>query len=474
MRKINILSVAVLCLCGFSTTEYNLNDKIEDVGEIKNQGILEDYSLIYNKYQSTFDSLIKNNLGWEPKSIEFAKEMDIVNSNKERALYIDFESENGFLVFNEDNVFKFEQSGDLLELRYLSDFSFSLVDNFVLYNDEQERYEKIYSDEFNDIICTESLIPKSPVVYNGQLKNGDGFIYDISSYVSDRYPNYKFVKSNYLKGYEWVSQFDTSVYTINSYKEGDSHASYYASEGNCTINATYSMLSNLPTVKNYNGKMWRYNQSILAGLNPMDYSNAVYADRQYASYGNKVLKNSYYDETKKANYFEYSEVNPLTNVYGKKTIKNMPTLYMQLRNIGIDKGYKPDEGLAISAAETMIEGVNSLYGNNIDMVKSTSNESVVSNLDYGIPSIISTNGSESFSNHAMAVYGYALYSYKKNVMWWTETHYAYFWMVDSGHGPFSNSLFVDSSGNKINWFDPNQSKISFIIANRNSLVWPAC
>lgn len=52
----------------------------------------------------------------------------------------------------------------------------------------------------------------------------------------------------------------------------------------------------------------------------------------------------------------------------------MPTLYMQLRNIGIDKGYKPDEELVISAAETMIEGVNSLYWNNVDMVKSTSNE----------------------------------------------------------------------------------------------------
>lgn len=74
----------------------------------------------------------------------------------------------------------------------------------------------------------------------------------------------------------------------------------------------------------------------------------------------------------------------------------------------------------------------------------------------------------------MAVYGYAKYSYTVDVLWWTETRYAYFWMVDSGHGPINNPLFFDEKGNRINWFDPNQCSVSFGVIDRNNLTWPTC
>jgi hypothetical protein len=65
------------------------------------------------------------------------------------------------------------------------------------------------------------------------------------------------------------------------------------------------------------------------------------------------------------------------------------------------------------------------------------------------------------------------YSYKVQILWWTETRYAYFWCVDSGHGLPNEDIFSDTNGNKINWYDPNGISTSFMPVNQNSLN-PRC
>lgn len=68
----------------------------------------------------------------------------------------------------------------------------------------------------------------------------DGYITNsqIDSYISKYYSGYNVVSENYIRYYDYISQFDTSVYV--KYNDG-----YVYSEGNCVINATFSMLHNM-------------------------------------------------------------------------------------------------------------------------------------------------------------------------------------------------------------------------------------
>ena len=95
VKRLNILSIGALCLGGMTSPQFNLS-KFDE--EIKNKGTFEDYSSIVLKYQNTFNDIIKNFPNWNLNSIQFAKEIDIINSNDKKALYVDFDFSNDFLV----------------------------------------------------------------------------------------------------------------------------------------------------------------------------------------------------------------------------------------------------------------------------------------------------------------------------------------------------------------------------------------
>jgi hypothetical protein len=427
---------------------------------------------------STSNSLeIKNilsKLHIENMNYEYYKMIDIMNS-EEKAYYIDLYEDDGFIVANNSNIYQYVKDVDLNELRHLNEFYYSLTDGFIVYNEEKQHYEKIYDDKYEDVICTSNEVLNSPVKHDGQIKDGDGEIYDLDAYVSNRYPNYKLVEKEYLKGYKISNQFDTSTYIAKYYDENEICRTI-SSEGNCVINATYSMLSNLPTVKNNNNYAWEYNTNYLNGLKGIDCSSSITYDKFYSEYGNKKYYNTEYNADLKKDLKGYWEINYNRNTNGKQTIKDMAQLYMQLRTVALDEGYMPKDGMSFSSTKNMIEKTDDLYGYNLDYELTSSTESVINNIKLGYPSLISTNGSETYGNHAMAVYGYAIYSYEVSVWWWTETRYAYFWAVDSGHITTSYSQFYDEKGNIVNWFDPNSSSTQFGIINRNSLtvLWPTC
>lgn len=448
------------------------SESIIDVNSIKLKGNVADYNGYYSHFLTAINQAKEYNSEWNPSSIEFAKEIDVLNENNDKAVYLDFDGDNGFMVVNDNQVFKVNYSGDLYQLQHLNNFAYSPVDDFVFYSEEKYRYEKIYDDDFVDVICTADEVLGAPAKHNGQESAGDGQIYDLQSYVADRYSNYKYVESSYLKNYRCAYQNENSVFAQKWYKSNGDLASTYSSEGNCVINSTYSMLSNLPTVKNYNGYQWKYNNNYSIGLSGMDYSEDVYTDELYPNYGSHNFISSGYDNSYKDTISKYWEINDFTNSSGKTIITDLPMLYMQLRTVGVQNGYRPNEGMLFSNSEKMVEQIDRFYGYEIDLQLTGSLEAVTSNLSFGIPSLISTNGSETFGNHAMAVYGYAKYSYEVRILWHTETRYAYFWMVDSGWKPSASWNFIDNQGNRINWFDPNQSSTSFAVLNRNTLEWP--
>ena len=471
-KTILLLNTCLLTAClGIPINNKVVNMFMDE--EINLKSNIVDYNYIYSSFKDLFEKAIESNSDWSPKGIEYIKEIEILNNQNKKVYYIDFDCSNGFLVGDSDTIYEFETNGDLVELRHLESFAYSSIDGFVIYNDEKYRYEKIYNNEFSDVICKMEEVLNTPVIHNGQAKEGDGQIYDLNSYVADRYPNYTLVESSYLKGYKWAYQMDNSVYVTNYYRKNGNLVSF-SSEGNCVINATYSMLSNLPTVKNPYYYNWRYNENYFSGTNTMDYSVAVLADQLYADYGDTVYYETVYDQNLNENLDGYREVNYHNNSRSNPSVEDIPILYMQLRTVAIDEGYLPNKGMKFSKTKKLVEETDELYGYNIDFQTTSSTESVISNIKNGIPSLISTNGSETYDDHAMAVYGYAKYSYTVDILWWTETRYAYFWMVDSGHGPINDSSFFDENGNRINWFDPNQCSVSFGVIDRNSLTWPTC
>lgn len=408
-------------------------------------------------------------------AIEYANYIDVVNEDFE-VLYIDFSGDNGFLVLNDetDEIYEFNDHGDLVELRHASNYHYSIHDSFVVFDEVKNIYEKIYDANFEDVICTNDEILSSPEIHGGQDREGDGQIYDLNAYVSSRYPGYTYVQSKYIRNYRVVYQTDNSVYVENTYNSAGYATGGYRSEGNCVINYTFSMLSNLPTLENQYGYCWRYNENYLAAYSPINYSTAVYADSQYSNYGMHNYIKTWYDDDEHDYFSSYWEINNHYNSRYNRAINDLPTLYMQLRTVAISNGYNPTDGMNFSKTKTMVENTDHFYSYDLQLNLSASTDSVISNINYNIPSLISTSGSETFGNHAMTVYGYAKYSYQKQILWWQETHYAYFWMVDSGWWPNNESLFYDSEGNRINWFDPNQCSVSFAVLNRNKLTWPTC
>lgn len=150
-------------------------------------------------------------------AIEYANYIDVVNEDFE-VLYIDFSGDNGFLVLNDetDEIYEFNDHGDLVELRHASNYHYSIHDSFVVFDEVKNIYEKIYDANFEDVICTNDEILSSPEIHGGQDREGDGQIYDLNAYVSSRYPGYTYVQSKYIRNYRVVYQTDNSVYVENT------------------------------------------------------------------------------------------------------------------------------------------------------------------------------------------------------------------------------------------------------------------
>lgn len=429
-----------------------------------------DYTYLYNRFNDAIEKEKAINPNWNPDYIEYAKKITILDASDLDTYYLDFNDDNGFVIIDSSNkIYKFDNKVDLYELKKLNDIAYSLSDGFLYYDNEEQCYKKIYDVKNKDIICKEeSNLIESPTKHNGQDSFGDGQIYDLNAYVLQRYPDYKFVWSNYLKGYNSRYQYDNSVYIFRNECVND-QSSWTTSEGNCVINSCYSLLSNLPTIKDVNNRNCYRNSNFLNGLQTIDYSKDVLKDSQYQKYGTGNFIRTIYDNNLKS----FVDIKSAKN--DNQYLSSLPKLYMELRDVAISNGYLPEKGMLFSKAETMIEQVSHSYNYSFDLKYTTNTNDVVLNILDGIPSLISTSNSETYGNHAMVVYGYCKYSVEKKVWGHTETEYKYFWMVDSGWLPNDYSKFIDENGNRINWFDSNKSSsIQFGLLSKDSLEWPKC
>ena len=347
------------------------------------------------------------------------------------ATYIDFNNDNGYMVVTPDYaLYEFETTGDLKFLKDKDLIFYSTSNGFKYFDDntlELKDYEQDKnSNKLYDIVLGDP--------YAGQEREGDGYIYDAEAYVNARYPEYNLVDSFRIYNHQKISQFDTSIYVKHD-------GLTVSSEGNCCLNAMYSMLNgwqkqgfcpNLPTSK----------QVV-----------------QYDPIQNEPNHNSIINAGWVVNDLNLM-AKSAAKINGEKAIDNIPLLYSELRQTLYDKGYTYDiEGGVynpISAIIYVIKDVLYDYGYDCDIDNIGSDISVMEfhMITNEAAQMIYVQNSSSYGSHAMACVGYKKYQYTTG--WWifSTTHTEYLIEVDDGH---STGLY--NSGYSI-WYDPNGSSNS--------------
>ncbi len=438
----------------------------------------EDYSYYWYEYERLLRTILHNYDDLSPEYITFAKEIDFVVLDK-KVTYIDFASDDGFVVLDKNTIYEYEKNIDLSKI-HESDFAYDPYDKFILKNGRG--YEKIFGKNYSDIISTDESIVDAPTQYDGQGMAGDGEIYDLDSYVSSRYPGYVLEQKSYLHNYTPSFQRNTSFYCEQGKKvvngnEQNFYSNVWGSEGNCTINATFSLLSNLVETKDYSGVVRQYCPNFSSGLVYCNYFSQTLLEPEYQYYGNDNYSRQY--EYDNSIYNMYWRINSNSQVYldGLPIINNIPGLYAELRAQARSlSGYLPIGGLDFSYAKTMIQNTDVYYGYDIDCWMNATFPMVMQNVNYGIPSLVWVYNGETYHSHVMSVYGYARY-YLQNS---NSTDFLYFLMTDSGWGYHGLDPFYHDNDDVIKWYDPNNIgrehdvDITFMTIDKTSIGWPLC
>lgn len=413
-----------------------------------------------------YTKILQNNHGIS-SAIKFGKKIKIVGEEDDAyCIYANFEDDLGFVVFDEENIYRRESSGTYPSALD-ENVCFSLCSGF-LYSDPNKgglyvpfdisANEEIAKPE-NNKNQVFSATNWSDV--DGKISNGD-----IDSYMASEHPTWTFGWEYALENFVHKHQYQNSQYRKKRITDQGVEFPGNYSEGNCVPNSISSYFYNLPTVKNSLGHCFRYNEGFLSGRVTLNLSS-------YFASGNDVFNSQFHDNVRDANDY-YSVYNGTTYLIDKEhwttkdaddsSIASVETIYWQTRNECIMKGYLPDSGVQFdSYGEEIMESIASnLYGYSLDIVPTQVADSAVDNLINGIPVTINAIGSQTYGNHAMVVYGYRRY-YKDA----SQTNAAYIWLVSDGSQSGQPSTRY--------WFDPSKcDRTTLFTTNRSTLTWPSC
>ena len=443
-KKLGIIAIVSLLLAVFVVSAMPLTAHAEESsipaisGKIESNERADYIASNLDKVREQYNSAVGEEV-FKAQSIESRKEVILTDTN-EYAVYLDFDGDNGYLLVDgKNNLFEFETDGDLEYLRTVDTVYYNDFDKFMYFDNESSTLQ-VYENQYNN----SSLLSQAQCIdgidtdtdnlgapYNGQPNAGDGYIYDIEAYVSDRYPSYSRDYSDWyvIRDYAFKNQFNTSLY--QEHRDGGK----IYSEGNCVINATYSMMCD-----------WQ-RKGIYSSLptSTADLRSSISSDRQYHPYG---------DGTNSAWSINYSYI-----------LQAIPNLYLQIRNYAIDYGYKPENGMQFKYVSNMVSNVAANNGLSISMTQSSSFDGAKASIRSNRAATIGVNKSSSYNNHGMALIGYMKYTYKSG--WWifSSTKTAYFFAVDDCHGTSNGSDYnrqlhvsadtLSSVYYRATWYDPN-------------------
>lgn len=339
-------------------------------------------------------------------------------------VYIDFNEDNGYLVssFTLD-LYALETKGDIEYLKDVDFTYYSVIDGF-LYHDGTSYQKYIKEARQSEMVYK----------YNGQSSSGEGGIYNITSYMADRYPSYTLVSSYEDMLYEgkYISSdmFTTSYYIKKISTDGGYTYDQVQSESNCALTADFNVMSSWR-------QMGYYNEFPLKTVY-IDMREKIKSDPNYAVYGTGVGGvgiDSYWTTNSEYNLKTMYELYYYCNYYATQA-----------------KHYTPESGLTTDQARDVFIFCTSQYtGGTKYPKKSTNFSDVMSSLQEGRAVFMGVSGSKTFGgDHAVALLGYRQYSYKSGVWIFSQTKTAYFFMIDDGQ--------IEA----VTYFDPNcNSKLSY-------------
>ncbi|MDO4317838.1 MAG: hypothetical protein Q4C48_06460 [Lachnospiraceae bacterium] len=356
-------------------TEENIGDYLASDCASVAYFIIDNLSLFAEEYNRT---LSEGETPFEGTSCEGILPVYVTTLEQE-GLYLDFNDDNGYMIVLDDySVVAFETTGDLDYLKELDYTYYGIYDGFLYRNEDDDyvpyEFTELTEEDWNEYL--ESELGKKQ--YDGQTSGTDGCIYDPDAFVKDKYgKGYSVYKENSLPDYEYVKQFNFSIY--RELKDGKP-----LSEGNCSLSSVYSLLNYLKISGQYDK---------LPSSSSQTWYNAT--------------KDSFYSKYKKKKNYEI------------ETPIRLPNLYLAVREYAIDTYGYEESGTNPFRIPKMIEEVGKKYGCKLKTkhILIWSYESqVVKEIDNGHPTIWNMANSSSYKSHSTVVTGYKTYRKTKKVL----------------------------------------------------------
>lgn len=403
-RKLTLSTIVILALL-FTTimltafpasTAYALSSDIEKCREMV-QKFEKNLPNFISEYNSSISDKYKS---FNANYIEHTKIIHLIEDNS-YAVLVDFDGNNGYLVLTGDNtIYGFKPDGDAARLFAYDELYYSYLDGF-LFKDENEILQN----------CDGTPVRNNDS-YSGQTGDGDGAIFNLSSYVTAKYPGYTLdYNQNYLDlDFYCGTQQDLSYYQLRSKNANGTWNGSYTPEGNCSLVAMYNVM-----------RSWAQNGFInIPYANKINILPNISSDPLYNTYGRGIE-------------FVDNGVTYKWETSTNNTLKFVPEVYIKIRYYAITNcGYTPTSGFLANSAPAAMQNVAAQYGENLTINHTSLTSIALNSLDQDLAVYLSINGSSSYGNHAVAAMGYAKYKCQNTIGGYTTTDYIYFFEIADG------------------------------------------
>ncbi len=370
------LVMCMLILSPATTTAYNEGEDSSKSEETANY-ILNNL----DGFSESYNSQIDQNDGdyFNPTNCEYRISVNILDSD-EKAVYIDFNDDNGYMVVSEDEIVKFAPSGDLDYLRsFGGEIFYSTIDDRFAYYDNKEL---IFFEHENDKNCDISS--------NSNYAGVDawGKIVDPDKYLEDRYGSLTLYDARHLDNSIHSSEDYLKQSIASIYSKYDKEKQTYLTEGNCALVAIYnSMMYIRNNVK-----------GVLSSIPPASFTVTI-----------SPTSDPFYKQALLHNYTAQS--------------KNLPCLYYVIRNFAIsDYGYTVDNGklpdgcssgksLSTNLMTEFISKVANYFNQSsfVSYYRGANITEFTASIKQNYPAILNLSGDPLYKDHSVVVTGYSIH-----------------------------------------------------------------
>lgn len=374
-------------------------------------------------------------------SVEYC--CDVYDASNDAFLnYFDFDGSNGYILVSDSfEIASFSLVGDYPEIREFGSLvCFQEGEGFFSLKEDSLVFFSGEGDESGG--CYDHHSGGNPIINGGT--DSSGSILNLEAYVSSAHSDYVDTYDQFvMTGYHRKRMGDTTFYSLHG-----------ETEGNCVLNATYSMIENMAS----NFWLPRLMDANLGYEDLLFENELANSDPLYVEYGThtKSCPKANCSATWGTSQWRRSDDN---SIY---SLSKMPNLYRRVRTKALTLGYTVD-GFQYSRVVDLFSHALGTEGYAAESEVKYDFLGCENLVHDGFPVFIGTTGSSRYHDHGMSIYGY--HRYTVTTGWWvfTQTENRYMFLVDDG--------YTDSA----TWYDPTcATGNTFVAIKRNTLTWPTC